>query len=102
GRHTRCLSDWSSDVCSSDLTVFLFSGLENDAKNEILQPVLQYGHSAAGGGDGWSIGNWWVTPAGIVGQNGVQEVNPGDTVTGVRSEERRVGKSGEHGGQRAV
>src|SRR5205814_7505152 len=22
-RHTRCLSDWSSDVCSSDLDVFL-------------------------------------------------------------------------------
>src|SRR5205814_7189999 len=22
-RHTRCLSDWSSDVCSSDLFVFL-------------------------------------------------------------------------------
>src|SRR5258705_11546208 len=21
-RHTRCLSDWSSDVCSSDLTIF--------------------------------------------------------------------------------
>src|SRR5258705_4377818 len=21
-RHTRCLSDWSSDVCSSDLTFF--------------------------------------------------------------------------------
>src|SRR5262245_64315192 len=26
-RHTRCLSDWSSDVCSSDLSVaFLFPG----------------------------------------------------------------------------
>src|ERR1035438_10565384 len=23
-RHTRCLSDWSSDVCSSDLSVFCF------------------------------------------------------------------------------
>src|SRR5205814_7701913 len=23
-RHTRCLSDWSSDVCSSDLTVWGF------------------------------------------------------------------------------
>src|SRR5436853_2528523 len=22
-RHTRCLSDWSSDVCSSDLVTFL-------------------------------------------------------------------------------
>src|SRR5471030_820678 len=24
-RHTRCLSDWSSDVCSSDLVVFTAS-----------------------------------------------------------------------------
>src|SRR5205814_3883710 len=30
-RHTRCLSDWSSDVCSSDLT----------AQNGIQQPWTQ-------------------------------------------------------------
>src|SRR5205814_5567062 len=32
-RHTRCLSDWSSDVCSSDLTVA--------AKNIYLVPCLK-------------------------------------------------------------
>src|SRR5258705_56287 len=26
-RHTRCLSDWSSDVCSSDLEVFIIDDL---------------------------------------------------------------------------
>src|SRR5471030_3034579 len=26
-RHTRCLSDWSSDVCSSDISVLLFEVL---------------------------------------------------------------------------
>src|SRR5205814_6416289 len=26
-RHTRCLSDWSSDVCSSDLVRFGYGGL---------------------------------------------------------------------------
>src|SRR5438045_6940024 len=32
-RHTRCLSDWSSDVCSSDLSSveFLFSSLGDGA-----------------------------------------------------------------------
>src|SRR5205814_8049020 len=34
-RHTRCLSDWSSDVCSSDLsptyTVTWFAGLSESA-----------------------------------------------------------------------
>src|SRR5438045_6366658 len=24
-RHTRCLSDWSSDVCSSDLSIFFWA-----------------------------------------------------------------------------
>src|SRR5947199_2820292 len=29
-RHTRCLSDWSSDVCSSDLTVWMVCHLGED------------------------------------------------------------------------
>src|SRR5205814_4844982 len=28
-RHTRCLSDWSSDVCSSDLFLFTFTTFIN-------------------------------------------------------------------------
>src|SRR5436853_4956870 len=30
-RHTRCLSDWSSDVCSSDLTTTLLANLRAKA-----------------------------------------------------------------------
>src|SRR5438045_9496028 len=30
-RHTRCLSDWSSDVCSSDLNVLREFGLPREA-----------------------------------------------------------------------
>src|SRR5947199_6765344 len=30
-RHTRCLSDWSSDVCSSDLNRFAANAVENAA-----------------------------------------------------------------------
>src|SRR5205814_3926582 len=29
-RHTRCLSDWSSDVCSSDLELLLAAGARTD------------------------------------------------------------------------
>src|SRR5205814_4691907 len=37
-RHTRCLSDWSSDVCSSDLS------LANDAKRlSALRDQLEHG-----------------------------------------------------------
>src|SRR5262245_27567157 len=28
-RHTRCLSDWSSDVCSSDLDIVVFGEIPN-------------------------------------------------------------------------
>src|SRR5436853_4509073 len=33
-RHTRCLSDWSSDVCSSDLTYFQGFLVEISARKE--------------------------------------------------------------------
>src|ERR1700722_13952768 len=36
----------------SGQTIFLFNGLQNDRRNEIVQPVLQFGASAGGGGEG--------------------------------------------------
>eukprot|EP00117_Sycon_ciliatum_P024637 scpid88015/ scgid20632/ len=45
-------------------TMFLFAGLEanNGHKNatDILQPVLQYGHSGCGGGEHWSAASYYV------------------------------------------
>src|SRR5258705_1754760 len=48
-RHTRCLSDWSSDVCSSDLLNFASNTLSSipaerlQPKNQIpLQPLVDY------------------------------------------------------------
>src|ERR1035441_11022310 len=41
-RHTRCLSDWSSDVCSSDLTI-LYPIL-----GKIQLPIQQYRAPFAG------------------------------------------------------
>src|SRR5882724_8389980 len=38
-RHTRCLSDWSSDVCSSDLIVM--TKLDGTARGGVLVPVAQ-------------------------------------------------------------
>ena len=46
-------------------TIFLFNGIQNTGANfGILQPVLQYGSSAAGGGAFWSIASWYVTSGG--------------------------------------
>jgi hypothetical protein len=41
-------------------TVFLFIGMEDLFENDIIQPVLQWGPSCAGGGNYWSIASWYV------------------------------------------
>src|SRR5262245_66278639 len=64
-RHTRCLSDWSSDVCSSDLE------FQRPALEALRQPLEDGVISVA------RVGGRAVFPA---------------RVQVVRSEERRVGK----------
>src|SRR5205814_5419100 len=44
-RHTRCLSDWSSDVCSSDL---MCDALDQIAAAIPLRALLLIGHQNAG------------------------------------------------------
>jgi hypothetical protein len=45
-------------------TVFLFPGMQNATGAAIFQPVLQWGPSAAGGGQYWSMASWVVTSTG--------------------------------------
>jgi len=40
--------------------VFLFNGIEPKSGKWIMQPVLQYGPSAAGGGNYWAMASWLV------------------------------------------
>jgi hypothetical protein len=40
-------------------TIFLFIGIEPSNGAEIIQPVLQYGRSSAGGGNYWSATSWF-------------------------------------------
>lgn len=68
---------WSSDAITSlsgswtvppppeakdSQTLFLFLGLQDDSTKvtELLQPVLQWGLSPAGGGDYWSLSCWYL------------------------------------------
>jgi hypothetical protein len=66
----------------SGQTIFIFSGIQNSSM--IYQPVLQWGQSAAGGGNFWSVASWYAD-----GQGGsaffsdLTQVNVGDTLTGV-------------------
>ena len=66
----------------SGQTVFLFNGIQNSSM--IYQPVLQWGPSAAGGGNYWAVASWYAD-----GQTGhsfyssLVRVNPGDVLVGV-------------------
>lgn len=67
---------------SPSQVIFLFNGIQNSTM--IYQPVLQWGPSAAGGGQYWAVASWYAD-----GQRGhsffssLIPVNVGSTLTGV-------------------
>lgn len=66
-------------------TVFLFNALEDAQNDTLVQPVLQWGISHAGGGPYWAIGNWYIDAAGHAYFSDLVQVQPGDLLTGVIS-----------------
>src|SRR5205814_7975487 len=86
-RHTRCLSDWSSDVCSSDLeSLWADQTVCTDANCTGPTGVRWYQFDVTGG----------AFPATAVQQQTWTNSNDG------RSEERRVGKECRFGWVRHV
>src|SRR5207245_6860837 len=81
-RHTRCYRDWSSDVCSSDLSA-LIEGLQLDVGAQALD---QGGSLAGGPTRRLQIDEPPVDPA-VLLEHG----------HAFRSEERRVGKESRTG-----
>ncbi|KAJ7437982.1 hypothetical protein B0H11DRAFT_1007816 [Mycena galericulata] len=44
-----------------DQTLFFFNAIQpSETGDAILQPVLQYGYSTAGGGDFWAVASWYL------------------------------------------
>jgi len=73
-----------ASASSDSQTVFLFNALQPNSAAHILQPVLQWGPSAAGGGNYWSITNWYADGVGGASvYQSLQKVNPGDVLQGV-------------------
>jgi hypothetical protein len=65
-------------------TLFLFHGMQDGTtkRSYIIQPVLQWGPSAAGGGKNWAITNWYVSShQAFFGT--LISVNPGAALKGV-------------------
>jgi len=66
-------------------TIFLWSGLmattnlpAGAAVFPLLQPVLQWGPSAAGGGHYWAFGSWYFDASGTAFHTNLTSINPGD------------------------
>lgn len=53
----------------------MFSGIQNSTM--IYQPVLQWGESAAGGGNYWGVASWYVDgQGGLALHSNLVRVNP--------------------------
>src|SRR5690606_41014547 len=84
-RHTRFSRDWSSDVCSSDLTGTLIEQLESLPAASREQAVARLREVE---------GEPWMREARYLALRAVDACVPADALDGrvARSEERRVGK----------
>jgi hypothetical protein len=66
----------------SGQTIFLFNGIQNNGF--IYQPVLQWGSSAAGGGNYWAVASWYADgQGGQAFHSQLTQVKPGDVLVGV-------------------
>jgi hypothetical protein len=63
-------------------TIFQFNSIEPGDGNAILQPVLQYGPSAAGGGQYWGVACWYVR-GNTAFVSSLQPVSPNESLTGI-------------------
>ena len=63
-------------------TIFQFNSIEPGNGNAILQPVLQYGQSAAGGGDYWAVACWYLR-GNHTFITSLQPVPPNESLTGI-------------------
>jgi hypothetical protein len=65
-------------------TIFMFIGTEDAMHpgNDIIQPVLQWGSSAAGGGPYWSLASWFVSGSSYYVSTLIN-VNAGDSLKGI-------------------
>jgi len=89
---TGYLGTWTVPPKPSDQqiqTLFLFTGLQNafdlaapQQTISIIQPVLQWGPSEAGGGSYWSIASWYVTSTGAAVYSDLKQVSSGHTIFG--------------------
>lgn len=94
---TRFSTNWivpGTPADQGNQTLFLFNGMQDGttASSYIVQPVLQWGPSAAGGGKFWAVTNWYVSSnQAFFGT--LVNVSPGTALQGVMKETAVAGKN---------
>lgn len=76
---------WSvppTPLTNHDQTVFLFNSIEPASGDAILQPVLQFGPSSAGGGSYWAVASWYLVGSQTYYTNPVR-VSVGQVLDGI-------------------
>jgi len=63
--------------------LYFFPSLEPAGGTAIIQPVLQWGVGAAGGGKYWAIASWYVDNAGNAEHSTLRRVSSGDVIDGL-------------------
>lgn len=69
---------------NDDQTIFIFDGTENSPQTDIIQPVIQWGSSAAGGGAYWALASWYVYSSGYFVSKLIN-INVGDVILGTQT-----------------
>jgi hypothetical protein len=78
-------TDWNvppNPPTNDGQTLFIFNSIEPASYDAILQPVLQFGPSAAGGGPYWAITSWYVVGDSAYVAPGLYFVTPGTFLGG--------------------
>lgn len=66
----------------SQATLFWWNGIEPADNSAVLQPVLQWGESAAGGGEYWALASWFVSSSHGTIVSNLDNVDTGDVIEG--------------------
>jgi hypothetical protein len=84
----------SAPTKQSSQTIFLFNGMQDGTTESsyIIQPVLQWGPSAAGGGKYWAVTNWYVSSSQAF-YGSLVTVSAGTSLQGVMQETAVSGSS---------
>jgi len=81
---TELYGEWTvppSPFADDGQILYYWNGVEPSDNSAVLQPVLQWGSTPAGGGEYWGVASWYVSSTNAF-YTMIMNVNVGDVVTG--------------------